>query len=64
MGGITYAFNMNILPKMSYGVVECDIVMEVHAYHFVIQDFVIQRGIVCARPCILNKMCMNIYIYI
>ena len=47
--------NLNISPKMSYGVSECDIVVtELHAYAFVIKDFyVIKRGIICARPCIL-----------
>ena len=27
MGVIIYSFNLNIAPKMSYGVLECDIVM-------------------------------------
>ena len=27
MGVITYTFNLNMSPKMSYGVLECDIVM-------------------------------------
>ena len=27
MGGIIYGFNLNISPKMSYGVLEHDIVM-------------------------------------
>ena len=27
MSVITYSFNLNILPKMSYGVLESDIVM-------------------------------------
>ena len=27
MGVIIYSFNLNILPKMSYGVLECDIVI-------------------------------------
>ena len=27
MGVILYSFNLNILPKLSYGVVKCDIVM-------------------------------------
>ena len=43
---------MNISPKMSYGVLECDIVTQLHAYDFVIKDFIINRGIICARPCI------------
>ena len=27
MGVIIYSFNLNISPEMSYGVLECDIVM-------------------------------------
>ena len=27
MGVIIHSFNLNIAPKMSYGVLECDIVM-------------------------------------
>ena len=54
MGVIIYSFNLNISPKMSYGVLDYDIVnvTESHAYDFVIKDFVIRRGIFCARPCI------------
>ena len=29
-------------------------VTELHAYDFVIKDFVIKRGIICAEPCILS----------
>ena len=44
-----YSFNLNTSPKISYGVFECDIVVtELHAYDFVIKDFVIKRGIICA----------------
>ena len=40
MGVMIYSFNLNISPKMSYGVLECDIVVtELHA-----QDFVIKKG--------------------
>ena len=35
--------NLNISPKMSYGVFEHDYVI-LHAYDFVIKDFVIKRG--------------------
>ena len=45
MGVIIYSFNLNVSPKMSYGVLECCYVSELHAY-----DFVIKRGIICARP--------------
>ena len=27
MGLIIYSFNLNILPKMSHGVLECDVVL-------------------------------------
>ena len=38
--------NLNISPKMSYGVLECDIVIvtELCAYDFVIKDFIIKKG--------------------
>ena len=40
-----YSFNLNISPKMSYGVLECDIaVTELHTYDSVIKDFVIKKG--------------------
>ena len=35
MGVIICSFNLNISPKMSFGVLECDIVTELHAYDFV-----------------------------
>ena len=42
MGVLIYSFNLNISPKMSYGVLECDIVVtELRAYDFVIKDCVI-----------------------
>ena len=47
MGVIISRFNLNISPKTSYGVLECDIVMSqnyVLIYGFVIKDFVIKRG--------------------
>ena len=49
MGVIIYGFNLNISPKMSYGVLECDIVIEFHVY-----DFVIKSSVICARPGILG----------
>ena len=56
MGVMIYSFNLNISPKMSYGVLECDnVVTELHACDFVIKDFVTKRGIISARPCILNS---------
>ena len=42
-----HSCHLNVSPKMSYGVPECDIVMphnSLHAY-----DFVITRGVICAR---------------
>ena len=53
MGVITYCFNLNISPTMSYGVLECDsYVTELHTYDFIIKKFVIKRGVIFARPCI------------
>ena len=45
MGVVISSFNLNISPKMSYSVLECD-VTELHAY-----DFVMKKGVICARPC-------------
>ena len=54
MGVIIYSFNLNMSPKMPYGVLECDIVLtELHAYDFVIKDFVIKRGRYLCQTCIL-----------
>ena len=46
--------HLNISPKMSCGVLEYDTVMlQNHIPMAVIKDFyVIQRGIICAGPCI------------
>ena len=52
---ITYSFNLKISPKMSYGVLVCDIVSvtELHAYSFVIKDFGLKRGrYLCWTLCI------------
>ena len=40
MGVIIYSLNWNISPKMSHGMLECDIcyVTELHAYDFVIKN--------------------------
>ena len=38
MGVIIYSFNLNILPKMPYGVLECDVVM---LQNCMLNDFVI-----------------------
>ena len=54
MAVIIHSFSLNILPKMSCGVLECDIVVtELHAY-----DFVIKRGIIYAGPCISSVYCI------
>ena len=57
MGVITYSFNLNTSPKMSYGVLECDIVISQNCMLmiFVIKDFAIKGGIICAGPCIFRK---------
>ena len=40
MAVIIYSFNLKILPKISYGVLECDIVVtKLRAYDFVIKYF-------------------------
>ena len=54
--------NLNISPKMSCDVLECDIVRELHVYDSVINDFVIKRGIICARPCVCVCVCVCVYI--
>ena len=42
--GVIIWFSLNISPKMSHGVLECDIVVtESCAYDFVIKDFVIKK---------------------
>ena len=39
MGVIIYSCNLNISPKMSNGVLECDtVITELHAYDFVINE--------------------------
>ena len=45
MDVIIYSLNLNISPKVSYGVLGCDIIVtELHGYDFVIKDFVIKKG--------------------
>ena len=52
MGMITYSFSLNISPKMSYGVLECDTVTELYAY-----DFVITKGVLFVPdPVLLCKI--------
>ena len=53
MGVIIYSFNLNISPKISYGVLECDVMYRI-TYDFVIKDFVVKKGIICSGPCILG----------
>ena len=57
MGVIIYSFIVNISPKMSYGVLECDIIVtQLPAYDFVIKDFCNKKeGVICARPCRLQR---------
>ena len=41
--GVTiYSFNLSISSKMSYDMLECDFVTELHAYDFVIKYFIIK----------------------
>ena len=50
---VIYSFYLNISPKMSYGVLECDVVVtEGHAYGFVIKDFVIKGALFVHDPSI------------
>ena len=46
MGVVIYSVSWNISPKMSCGVLECDVVnvKELHAYDFVVKEFVILKG--------------------
>ena len=50
MGVIIYSFNLNISPKMSYDVLECNIVtLENYILMLCNEEFVIKkRGIICA----------------
>ena len=49
--------NMNISPKISHGVLECDIVViKLHGYDFVIKDFVIKRGVLFVPDPIESSM--------
>ena len=59
MGVITYRLNLNISPKMSYGMLECgSYVRELHAY-----DCVIKKGCyLCWTLCIF--VCTYTYIVI
>ena len=52
MGIIICSFNLNILLKMSsYCELECDIIV----IDFVIENFAIRKGVICAGPCIQNS---------
>ena len=56
MGVRIYSFNLNMSPKMSYGVLEYDCyVTELHSY-----DFVIKKGVICARPCISSPYFLDV----
>ena len=64
MGVITGSFNLNISPKMPYGVLECDIVVtELHACDFVIKDCVI-KGVLLVPDPVCRSIHIHIYIYI
>ena len=61
MGVIIYSFNLNISPKMSYGVLECDIVVtELHAYDFVIRVCNEKGALFVQEPVYISKIHENI----
>ena len=43
-------------PKFGGGSASYTLKNTVHAYDFVIKKFVVKRGIICARPCILEQV--------
>ena len=63
MGVIIYSFNLNISPKMSCGMLECDIFVVLqndlllfcNKIFYSVKDFVTKRGGICAGPCILGS---------
>ena len=74
MGIIIYSFSFNISNKMSYGVLECDIVM---LQNYILMIFVIKRSVTFAWPymyvyvcvyiciiCTIYTICVCVYIYI
>ena len=62
MGVIIYSFNLNISPKMSYGVPECDTIMlqNYMLMIFVIKDFVMKKGCYSVRP-VYSSFCWVYY---
>ena len=58
MGIITYSVNLNISSKISYGVLECDIVMlQNYMLVFCYNRFWNKKtGIICARPLYNNNI--------
>ena len=59
MGVTIYSFNLNISAKMSYGVLECDVVIS-HAYDFVTKDLVIKKGChLCQTLCLGMSQTQN-----
>ena len=53
MGVIIYSFNLNIPPKRSYGVLECDIVM---LQNYVLMIFVIKKQCYLCQTLYLELM--------
>ena len=50
MDVMIYSFNLDISPKRSCDVLECDsYAIELHAYDFVMKDFVIKEGCYLCR---------------
>ena len=60
MGVIISSFNLNISPKISYGVLECDIIMwQNYMLWFCNKEFVIKRGVICTRSSVCVCVCVT-----
>ena len=53
MGVLSYSFNVNISLKMSYGVLECTVILQ----NYMLMIFVIKRGIFVPDPVYYLTMC-------
>ena len=58
MGVIIHSCNLNISPKMSYGVLECDMVMLQNYMRMICNKRFCHknRGAICARSCIFYSV--------
>ena len=68
MGVIIYSFNLNMSPKMSHRVLECDVVTELPAYDFVIKGCYFCRNIfiyisVYVHKCVYMYVCVCVTVY-